>query len=86
MKSLTVLLWFAVFACLAIAFPVNALGESGKKLDYLEDLPPLLDRELFFDDPEMDSATISPDGEKIAFRQKFQWGYEYLGQGPGRFF
>ncbi|WP_291318950.1 S9 family peptidase [Desulfonatronospira sp.] len=72
MKSLMVLLWFAVFACLAIAFPFNALGESGKKLDYLEDLPPLLDRDLFFDDPEMDSATISPDGEKIAFRQKFQ--------------
>ncbi len=72
MKSFTVLLWLAVFAGMAMTFPCKALGESGKKLDYLDKLPPLLDRELFFDDPEMDSATISPDGEKIAFRQKFQ--------------
>ena len=29
--------------------------------------PPLLDRELFFGDPEISGAQISPDGEFIAF-------------------
>ena len=30
-------------------------------------LPPLLDRELFFGDPEISGAQISPDGRYIAF-------------------
>jgi dipeptidyl aminopeptidase/acylaminoacyl peptidase len=30
-------------------------------------LPPLIDRELFFDDPEIAGAQISPDGQYIAF-------------------
>jgi dipeptidyl aminopeptidase/acylaminoacyl peptidase len=32
-------------------------------------LPPLIDRELFFGNPEIASATISPDGKYIAFRK-----------------
>ena len=31
--------------------------------------PPLLDRNLFFDDPELASAQISPDGRWISFRK-----------------
>jgi len=31
------------------------------------DLPPILDRELFFGDPEIASAQLSPDGKYIAF-------------------
>src|SRR6478736_1428941 len=30
-------------------------------------LPPLIDRELFFGDPEISGAQISPDGKFIAF-------------------
>jgi dipeptidyl aminopeptidase/acylaminoacyl peptidase len=32
-------------------------------------LPPLIDRELFFGNPEISTATISPDGRYIAFRK-----------------
>ena len=32
-------------------------------------LPPLIDRELFFGNPEIAGATISPDGKYIAFRK-----------------
>ena len=31
------------------------------------ELPPLLDRELFFGDPEISGAQISPDGQFISF-------------------
>ena len=31
------------------------------------ELPPLIDRELFFGDPEISGAQISPDGSYIAF-------------------
>jgi len=40
-------------------------------LAYLHKLPPLLDRELFFDDAEIDGARLSPDGRSIMFRQRF---------------
>lgn len=40
-------------------------------LTYLDQLPPLLDRELFFDDAEIDGARLSPDGESIMFRQRY---------------
>ncbi len=32
-------------------------------------LPPLIDRELFFGNPEISGATLSPDGQYIAFRK-----------------
>jgi dipeptidyl aminopeptidase/acylaminoacyl peptidase len=35
-------------------------------------LPPLIDRELFFGDPEIAGAQISPDGRFIAFIKPFQ--------------
>ncbi len=35
-------------------------------------LPPLIDRELFFGDPEISSAQISPDGQFIAFIKPFK--------------
>jgi Tol biopolymer transport system component len=31
--------------------------------------PPIIDRELFFGNPEIASATLSPDGKYIAFRK-----------------
>ncbi len=32
-------------------------------------LPPLIDRELFFGNPEISSGTLSPDGKYVAFRK-----------------
>src|SRR2546421_5992971 len=34
--------------------------------------PPLIDRELFFGDPEISGAQISPDGKLIAFVKPFK--------------
>src|SRR5215472_9263997 len=31
------------------------------------DLPPVIDRELFFGNPEITGATLSPDGKYVAF-------------------
>src|SRR4051812_27374554 len=35
-------------------------------------LPPLIDRELFFDDPEITGGQISPDGKFISFRRPYK--------------
>ncbi|WP_410971941.1 hypothetical protein, partial [Salmonella sp. SAL4445] len=34
--------------------------------------PPVIDRELFFGDPEISAAQISPDGKFIAFLKPFK--------------
>src|SRR5690606_6996902 len=50
---------------LSIAGPAAAQnGDTG--------LPPLIDRELFFGDPELAGATISPDGAHIAFLKPYE--------------
>ncbi|HSM37131.1 MAG TPA: alpha/beta fold hydrolase [Longimicrobiales bacterium] len=36
------------------------------------ELPPLLDREVFFGDPEIAGAELSPDGRFIAFRKPYE--------------
>src|SRR4029078_8734064 len=35
-------------------------------------LPPIIDRELFFGDPEISGAQISPDGKFISFMKPFK--------------
>ena len=62
-----------------LAFAVGALlGVSGHALAqepntaYLDQLPPLIDRELFFGDPEISGAQISPDGRFISFRKPYR--------------
>ncbi|HEX9309806.1 MAG TPA: S9 family peptidase [Gemmatimonadaceae bacterium] len=52
---------------LAIAFtaPVVASAQNGK-------LPPLLDRELFFGNPEISGAQISPDGRYVSFLKPYK--------------
>src|SRR5205809_2897906 len=35
-------------------------------------LPPIIDRDLFFGDPEIAGAQISPDGQYIAFLKPFK--------------
>ena len=49
-----------LFAVLTI-FSTNAAAQNG--------LPPLIDREIFFGNPEIAGAQISPDGKYIAFRK-----------------
>ena len=52
---------------LSIAFttPTVAPAQSGK-------LPPLIDRELFFGNPEISGAQISPDGKYISFLKPYK--------------
>jgi len=51
---------------LAIAFaPVAISAQNGK-------LPPLIDRELFFGNPEISGAQISPDGRYISFLKPYK--------------
>lgn len=44
----------------------NPLAQT-EQSDYLSDLPPLIDRELFFGDPEISSSRLSPDGKYVSF-------------------
>ena len=37
-----------------------------------DDLPPLIDREVFFGDPEYAGAQLSPDGQYVSFRKPYQ--------------
>jgi dipeptidyl aminopeptidase/acylaminoacyl peptidase len=63
MQRLTSLL--AALCLLAFAAPAAAQEQS-----HLDQLPPLIDRELFFGDPEIAGAQISPNGEFISFRKQ----------------
>jgi dipeptidyl aminopeptidase/acylaminoacyl peptidase len=38
----------------------------------MSEIPPLIDRELFFGDPEISGAKLSPDGRYISFRKPYQ--------------
>ncbi|HSJ14453.1 MAG TPA: prolyl oligopeptidase family serine peptidase [Longimicrobiales bacterium] len=49
------------------AAPGSAAGAA-----YLGQLPPLLDRNLFFDDPQTSGAQISPDGRFISFVRPYR--------------
>ena len=53
---------------LAIAFltaPLTISAQNGK-------LPPIIDRELFFGNPEISGAQISPDGRYISFLKPYK--------------
>lgn len=47
-------------------------AQEATNTEYLKDLPPLVERELFFGDPEMAGAQLSPDGRFIAFRKPYR--------------
>src|SRR5215213_6230918 len=59
-RSVFGLLMFSVLIIIALAVPAWAQA------------PPLIDRELFFGDPEIAGAQISPDGAFIAFIKPFK--------------
>ena len=41
-------------------------------MDTKEQIPPLIDREVFFDDPLISSANLSPDGKYISFLRPYE--------------
>jgi hypothetical protein len=51
---------------IAIAISAPALSAQNGKL------PPLIDRELFFGNPEISGAQISPDGKFISFLKPYK--------------
>jgi len=68
--KIVAIIGLTVFSLAAVSMAQTGSVRAAEKPSYLDQLPPLIERELFFDDPERDSARISPDGEFIAFRQK----------------
>jgi len=60
-----ILLRSLAFALLClIAFPSGVLAQETS-------LPPLIDREIFFGDPDISGAQLSPDGSMIAFKKPY---------------
>jgi dipeptidyl aminopeptidase/acylaminoacyl peptidase len=51
--------------------PADAAEPEPATASYLDQLPPLIDREVFFGDPEISGAQISPDGQWITFRKPY---------------
>src|SRR5437870_12967718 len=56
-----------LFALSSIAFASLLLIASRPAAAQPNGRPPIIDRELFFGDPEISGAQISPDGKFIAF-------------------
>ncbi len=64
--------WRAVCSILiaAVALTITAVAQQAANKSTGQ--PPLLDRELFFGDPEIAGAQISPDGKFIAFLKPYK--------------
>jgi dipeptidyl aminopeptidase/acylaminoacyl peptidase len=60
----TIARWSLAIA-VTFATPLVAVGQNGK-------LPPLIDRELFFGNPEISGAQISPDGRYVSFLKPYK--------------
>lgn len=59
-------------AALALLSASQVAAQQKPNTAYLDQLPPLIDRELFFGDPEISGAQISPDGRFISFRKPYK--------------
>jgi dipeptidyl aminopeptidase/acylaminoacyl peptidase len=57
--------FLTAFCVLTLAAPAASQQQAS-----LDQLPPLVDRDLFFGDPEISGAQISPNGEFISFRKQ----------------
>ncbi|MGH7458189.1 MAG: S9 family peptidase [Longimicrobiaceae bacterium] len=49
--------------------PTPAPAEEEQRQAYLDRLPPLIDREILFGDPEIAGGQLSPDGRFLSFRK-----------------
>jgi len=65
--------WMAQALGLAVLVLVTACGTQAP-VEVTEAEPPLIDRELFFGNPEISGAQISPDGELVSFIQEYSNG------------
>src|SRR6266498_1296322 len=63
----TAFTFFLAISCLALS-----LAAAQRTHAQAKGLPPVIDRELFFGDPEISGAQISPDGKFIAFVKPFK--------------
>ncbi len=61
----------SLWALLLAILPMSAAAQV-QPLSYLDDLPPLIERELFFGDPAFTGAQISPDGNFITFLKPYR--------------
>ncbi len=56
----------------AVSAPPRAEMKAAAPLPYLSQLPPLIDREALFDDPEISGGQLSPNGKFISFRKPYR--------------
>ncbi len=56
---------------LLVALSLAASTVAAEELKYLDKLPPIIDRDIFFGDPEIAGGQISPDGKFISFLKTY---------------
>ena len=61
-----------VLFTLAALLVLTGIAGAAIDRDYLAKLPPIIDRELFFGDPQIASGQLSPDGSHIAFLKPYK--------------
>lgn len=73
-----------LYPCVLSAVAWTVLAAAGASAQApAPGLPPLIDRELFFGNPEISSATLSPDGRYIAFRKPWNGTMNIWVKGAG---
>src|SRR6266849_605582 len=63
---------FKGLLCLALAMSSFAAQSQDKKASGSAGLPPLIDRELIFGNPEISGAQLSPNGKYLAFQKPWK--------------
>src|SRR5438270_7756778 len=58
---------FKSLLCLALLVATSVAKDNDKKTPAASGLPPIIDRELIFGNPEIAAAQLSPDGKYVAF-------------------
>src|SRR5215510_4195065 len=56
----------------SVKTPAKPETSAAAPLAYLSQLPPLIDREALFDDPEIAGGQLSPNGKWISFRKPYR--------------
>ncbi len=56
---------------LSLSLTATVTGTENPAADRLDGMPPLIDRDIFFGDPEVSGARLSPDGKWISFRKPY---------------
>ncbi|HMB40273.1 MAG TPA: S9 family peptidase, partial [Wenzhouxiangellaceae bacterium] len=62
--------WTAMLFAGFLALPATAV--RAESVAYLDELPPLLDRDVFFGDPEITASQVSPDGKYMTFQRPYK--------------